>query len=103
MKAAKGSIFRSVDEPDPNIRFYLFHGPDEAQSTALGDRLASTFKATKQSVASGALRGDPALLADEAGAIDMFGGMKVIWIQPAGDEIVQAVEALLEAPASENP
>lgn len=103
MKAAKGSIGRSVDEPDRKIRFYLFHGPDEAQSNALGDRLVSSLKASKQAIAAGALRGDPALLADEAGAIDMFGGAKVLWIQPAGDEIAPAVEAALDAPACESP
>lgn len=103
MKSVKGSIDRSVDQPDPKIRFYLFHGPDEAQSSALGDRLATALKAAKHSVASGSLRGDPALLADAAGAIDMFGGAKVIWIQPAGEEIVSAVEALMDAPAAESP
>lgn len=103
MKTIKGSIGRSVDEPDPKVRFYLFHGADEAQSSALGDRLAAALKASKQSVASGVLRGDPALLADEAGAIDMFGGSKIIVIQPAGEEILPAVEALLEAAAAESP
>jgi DNA polymerase III subunit delta len=103
VKAAKGSIDRSVDQPDPKVRFYLFHGPDEAQSSALGDRLVTALKAAKHSVASGSLRGDPALLADEAGAIDMFGGRKVIWVQPAGEEIVAAVEALMDAPAAESP
>ena len=103
MKAAKGSIGRSVDEPDRRIRFYLFHGPDEAQSNALGDRLVARFEASKQSIAAGVLKSDPALLADEAGALDMFGGAKVLWIQPAGDEVTPAVEALLEAAACENP
>jgi DNA polymerase-3 subunit delta len=103
VKTIKGSIGRSVDEPDPKVRFYLFHGADEAQSSALVDRLAAALKASKQSVASGVLRGDPALLADEAGAIDMFGGSKVIVIQPAGEEILPAVEALLEAAAAESP
>lgn len=103
MKAAKGSIGRSVDDPDPRIRLYLFHGVDESQSTALGERLVSALGATKQSVASAALRADPALLAAEAGAIDMFGGTKVIWVQPAGEEIGAAAEALLGAPASESP
>jgi DNA polymerase-3 subunit delta len=103
MKAAKGSIFRAVDEPDPKVRFYLFHGADEAQSTALGDRLAGALKATKQAVASSIIRSDPALLADEAGAIDMFGGAKIIWVQPAGEEILAAAEALLAAGACESP
>ena len=103
MKSVKGSIDRSVDQPDPKVRFYLFHGPDEAQSSALGGRLAKALNAAKHSAAAASLRGDPALLADEAGAIDMFGGAKVIWIQPAGEEIVTAVEALLDAPAAESP
>jgi DNA polymerase-3 subunit delta len=103
VKAAKGSIGRSVDQPDPGVRFYLFHGPDEAQSAALGERLVAALKATKQPVASSAVRNDPAALADAAGAIDMFGGARVLWIQPAGEDIASAVEALLDAPACESP
>ena len=103
MKSVKGSIARSVDDPDRNIRLYLFHGPDEAQSNALGDRLVSALNAAKHAIAGGTLRGDPALLADAAGAIDMFGGAKVIWVQPAGEEILAAVEALLDASQTESP
>ncbi|WP_395624041.1 DNA polymerase III subunit delta [Sphingomonas daechungensis] len=103
MKAAKGSIGRSVDQPDPSIRFYLFHGTDESQSSALGERLVAALKASKQAIAPASLRSDPALLTDEAGAIDMFGGSKVIWLQPASEESLAAVEALLDAPALESP
>src|SRR4030095_3948754 len=85
------------------VRFYLFHGTDESQSSALGDRLIASLKAAKHQITPIFLRGDPALLADEAGAIDMFGGAKVIWVQPAGEEIGPAVEALLDAPACESP
>lgn len=103
MKAAKGSIGHSVDEPDARVRFYLFHGTDESQSSALGDRLVASLKAAKHQIAPSSLKGDPALLADEASAIDMFGGAKVIWIQPAGEEVLAAVAALLDAPACESP
>lgn len=103
MKAAKNSIGRSVDEPSPKVRFYLFHGSDEAQSSALGERIVVALKASKQAMTPGSLRSDPARLSDEAGSLDMFGGAKVIWVQPAGEEIVPAVEALLEVPAAENP
>jgi DNA polymerase III subunit delta len=103
MKAARGSIGRSVDEPDSRVRFYLFHGPDEAQSSALGERLVLSLGATKQAMVGGLLRNDPARLADEAGSLDMFGGVKVIWLQPAGEEVITAVAALLDLPAVENP
>ena len=49
------------------------------------------------------LKADPARLADEAAAISMFGGARWILVEPAGDEIVPALEALIEAPAAGNP
>ena len=54
-------------------------------------------------MAAGAIRSDPAALADEAGAIGLFGGARLIWVEPAGDEIAAGVEALLEANAVESP
>ena len=103
MKAAKASLGRSLDQPDPAIRFYLFHGPDEAGSRALAGRLLRGLAAEKFVMLGHALKSDPASLADEAGAISLFGGRRVIWIEPAGDEIVEGVEAVLEAPACESP
>ena len=104
MKAARGSIARAVDQPGRNIRFYLFYGPDESQSRALADRLlAGLGGAAKAAIPSGALRGDPAALADEAGAISLFGEPRALWIEPAGEEICAAVEALFAAPAVESP
>ena len=58
VKAAKGSIGRAVDQPDPTVRFYLFHGPDEAQSRALGDAAARRRSApSKFVVAAGSGQG----------------------------------------------
>lgn len=103
MKASKSSIGRAVDQPAANVRFYLFHGPDDAQSRALGQRLLEALKASKFALASGGVKADPAVLADEAGALSLFGGPRAIWIEPAGDEIAAGVEALLETSASESP
>ena len=102
MKASKAGIGRSVDQPHPRLRFYLFHGPDEAQSRALGQRLLEALGATKFAVASAAVKSDPALLADEAGAMSLFGGPRIIWVEPAGEEIADGVEALLEGPDGES-
>jgi DNA polymerase-3 subunit delta len=103
MKAIKASLGRALDQPDPAIRFYLFHGPDEAGSRALAERLLKGLAAEKVSVAAQSIKSDPAILADEAGAISLFGGKRALWIEPAGDEIVDGLDALLEAPACESP
>lgn len=103
MKASKSSIGRSVDRPDGGIRFYLFFGPDVAQSRALGTRLVGALGANRFMIISNSIKTDPAALADEASALSLFGGKRVIWVEPAGEDIVDGVTALLEAPAPENP
>jgi DNA polymerase-3 subunit delta len=49
------------------------------------------------------VKADPALLAAEAGAISVFGGARLVWVDPAAEEIVEGLEALLDAPAVESP
>jgi len=100
---AKGSLGRSLDHPDPNIRFYLFYGPDDGQSRSHAERLLKGLGAEKFVVPVQAAKSDPAILADEAAAIGLFGGKRCLWIEPAGDEILGSVEALLEAAAAESP
>ncbi|MEO5775060.1 MAG: DNA polymerase III subunit delta [Sphingomicrobium sp.] len=102
MKIARGAIARALDRPDPNVRFYLFHGADEGQSRSHAQRLLTTLGATRFPVNASAVKSDPALLADEAGAMSLFGGARLIWIEPTGDEIAGGVEALLEGPAPES-
>lgn len=103
MKATKGNIGRAVDQPSDKVRFYLFHGPDEAQSRSLAARLVEALGASKLPVAAGAVKADPALLADEACAMSLFGGKRVVWVEPATKDIEDGVAALLEAPKTESP
>lgn len=103
MKASKATISRAVDQPDRTVRFYLFHGPDEAQSRSLGIRLLAALSAERTTVIGSAVRSDSALLADEASAIGLFGGNRLIWIEPCGDEITIGVNGLLSASAVESP
>jgi DNA polymerase-3 subunit delta len=103
VKPAKGAIGRSLDRPDPAIRFYLFYGPDEGQSRGHGERLLKALEAEKSSVSASAVKSDSALLADEAGAIGLFGGKRALWIEPASDEIAEGVAALLDASGTESP
>lgn len=103
MKISKASIGRTVDQPNPDCRFFLFHGPDEGQSRGLAMRLAEALGAAKHVVNAAALKGDPAALVDEAAAMSLFGGKRVIWIEPASKDIEEGVAALLEGPVTESP
>lgn len=103
MKASKASVGRSIDQPDAKIRFYLFLGPDEGQSRALATRLLQALGAQKFVVAMAAVRSNPGLLADEAAALSLFGERRLIWVEPAGNDLAEGVEALLSSEAVESP
>lgn len=103
MKASRSSIGRAVDRPDPQIRFYLLLGPDEAQSRALAVRLLNALGAQKFVLAAAAVKANSSLLVDEAAALSLFGERRLVWIEPAGSEIAEAVEALLDAASVESP
>ncbi|HEY0311863.1 MAG TPA: DNA polymerase III subunit delta [Allosphingosinicella sp.] len=104
MKANRAQIERALRNPGEQ-RFFLVYGPDDSGSRALAKLLANAMGAEAERVdlAGSELRGDPARLADEAASISLFGGARYIFVDPAGDETLAAVEALLEAPAAGNP
>ena len=104
MKAGRAQIERALSAPG-DVRFFLFHGPDESGSQALVRALAAAAGSGAERVdLSGAeLRADPARLADEAASISLFGGTRFVIVEPAGDEVLPALEALLEAPVAGNP
>jgi DNA polymerase-3 subunit delta len=103
VKAARGQFPAAADRPDGKVRFYLFHGTDEAGSRALANRLLAGLGAEKQGFTGAGLKADPGALAAEAGAISMFGGARLLWIEPAGEDIVPAVEILLSAAVGDHP
>lgn len=105
MKANRGQIARALSAPNDDTRFYLLYGPDRSGSDALAGILAKAMgdDAERIDLTGADLKADPAKLADEAAAISLFGGARYIRIDPAGDEIFGAVEALLEAEKAGNP
>ena len=105
MKADSGQIGRALDKPDPAVRLILLYGPDESGSRALAARIGKGLGADAERIdlSSAQLKSDPALLADEAASISLFGGARHIRVDPAGDEIIEAVEALMQASSAGNP
>ncbi|HZV19214.1 MAG TPA: DNA polymerase III subunit delta [Sphingobium sp.] len=105
LRADNAAALKALDTPADAIRLYLLYGPDEAGSEALASRFGKAMGggAERIDLDGPTLRGDPARLADEAAAISMFGDRRWIRVQPAGEEVLPAVQALLEAPAAGNP
>ena len=105
MKANRGQIERALDAPSPDVRLFLLHGPDESGSRALADRLARAMGADAERIDldGPAVARDPALLADEAASMSLFGGARHIRLRINGDEALDAIEALLEADRAGNP
>lgn len=104
MKLDRDRAGAALGRPDPKLRFFLFSGTDNSGSRLLAQRLLTALAAEKVATTGAQLKSDPAWLADEAASLPMFGGARLLWIEPAGEEIVPAVEALLacarvEAPA----
>lgn len=103
MKFNRGQVSAALDRPDPKHRFFLFSGADNAASRLFAQRLLGSLGAEKVTATAAQLKADPAWLADEAASLPMFGGSRLLWIEPAGEEIVPAVEALLALERTEAP
>ena len=104
MKAKPADVQRALSRP-AETRLFLLHGPDEAGSRAWLKKIGEAMGADAERIdlRGAELKEDPARLADEAAAISMFGGARWILVEPAGDESVAAVEALLETGVAGNP
>ena len=104
MKANKAQLEKALKAP-AEARFFLFYGPDDAGSRALLGRFRAAVGegAERVDLTGAELKGDPARLADEAASLSLFGGSRMIIVDPVGDECLAAVEALLQAPQAGNP
>lgn len=105
MKLNASQIRAAVDKPDPRTRLYLLHGPDEAGAADLADRLARALgpDVERVDIEPRALRDQPGKLADEAAAFSLFGGARLIRIQPVDDGASEAIALLLAAEQAGNP
>lgn len=105
MKASKDQIERALDAGGGDYRLFLLYGPDEAGSLALAKRLdrAVGSAATRIDLDGGALKSDPARLADEAASLSLFGDRQHIRVTISNEDALPAIEALLSVPSANNP
>ncbi|WP_267388489.1 DNA polymerase III subunit delta [Sphingomonas sp. GC_Shp_3] len=105
MKANANQIRTAIDAVSPDVRLYLFHGPDESGARELAARLGRALgpEAERIDLEPAQLRSNPGLLADEAAALSLFGGARHIRVAGAGEESLEALTLLLDADRSGNP
>ncbi|MBT5107351.1 MAG: DNA polymerase III subunit delta [Rhodospirillaceae bacterium] len=91
MKIQASRIEQFVKSPDPAVRAVLVYGPDSGLVRERIDVLTKTVSEDPGDpflvveIMGSALRDDPALLADEAAAIALMGGRRVVRIRDAAD------------------
>ena len=104
MKIAAGRVEGFVKAPDGNARAILVYGPDSGLVRERVDRLVKAvvddpkdpFRIAELTPAR--LKDDPARLADEAAAIALTGGRRVVIVRDAGDSVATAIASFLADP-----
>lgn len=86
-------------------RLFLFYGPDESASRALARQVGGALgpEVERVELTGQDLKVDPARLADEAAAMSMFGGKRLILVDRAGDESAAAAGNVLALETAEHP
>lgn len=104
MKIAGQRVEAFLSSPDPKIRVILVYGPDAGLvqerlktlgKTVVAD-LSDPFRVVELTLAH--LKEDPARLGDEAAAIAMTGGRRLIILRDGADGWTRAIEAFLADP-----
>ena len=98
MKATQKDFLRGVPAGAASCRMFFFCGPDEAGASAAAQRLAAALPdpGERIEITGAQLKGDPALLGDEARSSSLFGGARHIWVRASGDEAHDALQILIE-------
>ncbi|MEM7223036.1 MAG: DNA polymerase III subunit delta [Pseudomonadota bacterium] len=104
MKVPAARVEAFAKAPDPAVQAVLVYGADEGMVRERGLALVKSavedpgdpFRVAL--LAGPELKKDPARLADEAAALSLTGGRRVVRVQEAGDDLAELVGAFLKAP-----
>lgn len=105
VKVKSDGFASALRNASPDTRLFLFYGPDESGSAALAEKTRKTIgaDAEKAELTGAQLKDDPALLAQEAASMSLFGDTRVLLVRGQGEECFAAIDALLGAEKVENP
>ncbi len=104
MKLPLARIERFLDAPDPGMRAVLLFGPDAGLVRERADRLAAAIAPDRHdpfriaALAAEALAADPARLNDEAQALSLVPGRRVVRVREAGDAVGALFDRFLKDP-----
>ena len=104
MSSPKERAFISAISARPDVRLFLVFGQDESAIADIAAQMAAQLGDTERiDLDSDRIRNDPALLADEASALSLFGDKRYIRLNFRREEGLAAVENLLEISGDANP
>lgn len=107
MKLNKNDITAQVRKLDPIYRAVLVYGRDEGLVRERADKIArqvvkdlrDAFQVAN--IEPARLKPEPFLLADEAAAISMMGGRRVVRVDGAGENVTEAAKSFLSNPVGD--
>jgi DNA polymerase III subunit delta len=108
MKLKTADTQKALRQLPPGIRAVLVFGPDEAlvrdRSKRIGRQIVADLKDPfNVSELSGAdLNSEPSRLLDEASALSLMGGARLVRVSGASDSVLEALMAALEHPAAQS-
>ncbi|SVE61097.1 uncharacterized protein METZ01_LOCUS513951, partial [marine metagenome] len=108
MKVVARNVDALLEKPGPNLRAALLYGPDQGLVRERADRLARAvvedladpFRVSDISATD--IKNNPALLLDEAAALSMTSGKRIVRVRGANEDQVEVFTALfsIEEPLS---
>jgi DNA polymerase-3 subunit delta len=102
MKLDRSQVERFLKQPDSRFAAVLIYGPDSGMVRERGSQLTRAVASSLDDpfrvaeFAADQIKSDPVRLTDEAQAIGMMGGRRVVRVSGAGDSLSDACEGLLE-------
>jgi DNA polymerase III subunit delta len=104
MSSPKERAFIGAITARPDVRLFFIFGQDESAIADIAAQMAAQLgQAERIDIDSDRIRNDPALLADEASALSLFGDKRYVRLNFRRDEGLAAVENLLELDNGANP